>query len=359
MRGRAIRTYKLNPNKTANIWHLVTLEPEYIFEENVVKKIALKMQEDKKHINSCDYNTLCRRFDCFVGPNYETDEIESGIERITYIKDPYTKNHIEEINNMMFKRSKQRDKLSNTWNDSIVVSSKIIIENKVPKECKVPTFTYVNIFGLILAASIQSGFAAGLGSLSRLTANPNTNLLIVILVIIIMGLLLYFMGKIIAFIVKNSSPKKSIQGLSKAVLNTLKDIDLIHDGARLNIMSDDLDLSISVSIKNATIHEQNIFNESIKELLSPIENPRYIIIKKNTIGKYNFKYSFACPTIIAKGDHGPEILNNHLKNIMGNMEAKYVYYDFGRKLILQCKKKSFIIQNAKAIKKIYKVTKYE
>ena len=43
---------------------------------------------------------------------------------------------------------------------------------------------------------------------------------------------------------------------------------------------------MSVSIKNATLHEQNVFNTAIKELLSPIDNPRYIIIKKGVFKKF-------------------------------------------------------------------------
>lgn len=109
-----------------------------------------------------------------------------------------------------------------------------------------------------------------------------------------------FMGKLITFILRNSSPKKSIQRMSRAILKTFKDIGLINDLAELNIISDDLDLSILVSLKNAFIHEQNIFNESIKELLSPINNPRYVIIKKNFLSMFDYKYSFACPRIIAK-----------------------------------------------------------
>ena len=38
MRGRAIRINKKDPDKVSNIWHLVTIEPDYIFEENKVKK---------------------------------------------------------------------------------------------------------------------------------------------------------------------------------------------------------------------------------------------------------------------------------------------------------------------------------
>ena len=34
MRGRAIRIFKDDPNKVSNIWHLVTLEPSYILDND-------------------------------------------------------------------------------------------------------------------------------------------------------------------------------------------------------------------------------------------------------------------------------------------------------------------------------------
>ena len=83
MRGRAIRIDKNNHSKTANIWHLVTIEPEYVFEENILNKVNAFISQDKNVMISYDYDTLSRRFDCFVGPNYDTGDIESGIERIT------------------------------------------------------------------------------------------------------------------------------------------------------------------------------------------------------------------------------------------------------------------------------------
>ena len=47
MRGRAIRIDKNNHSKTANIWHLVTIEPEYVFEENILNKVNAFISQDK------------------------------------------------------------------------------------------------------------------------------------------------------------------------------------------------------------------------------------------------------------------------------------------------------------------------
>lgn len=106
-----------------------------------------------------------------------------------------------------------------------------------------------------------------------------------------------------------------IESLSRAILKTMKSIDFIDEGAKLVINSDDFNTNITVYIKNASIYEQNIFNTAIKELLYPIDNPMYLIIKKNIFGKRDYRNSFACPTIISKSDFGVENLRKQFDAI--------------------------------------------
>lgn len=353
MRGRATK----NPLKTSNIWHLVTLEPEYIFEDNEIKRSIMQLNEDKKHINSCDYQTMIRRFDCFVGPNYETGEVESGIERISYIKPPFSKSHIDSINKKMFAKSKDRDGLRKVWEDAINVTAKTNVITDVPKECRVPIFTYTNILGLLLGVILIAAVIGGMNPLLQLVADSKRNI-VTIMAILCTLLILYFMRKIVNVIIRNASPKKSIESMSSAILKTMKEIDLINDSAHLIINSDDLNVNISVCLKNASIHEQNIFNTAIKELLSPIDNPKYLIIKKNIFGKYDYRNSFACPSIISKTNFGVDKLKKHFNSI-GSVEVVYAYYDIGKKLSLKCRKKSFITKNYKQINRKYKLTKFE
>ena len=84
MRGRAIRIDKKNPDKVSNIWHLVTVEPE-----------------SGDEIISDDFETMKRRFACFQAPAYNSDTIESGIDRIDILKAPYDKNGLDSINGQM------------------------------------------------------------------------------------------------------------------------------------------------------------------------------------------------------------------------------------------------------------------
>ena len=52
MRGRAIRIDPNNINKISNIWHLVTLEPTYIFKDKLSEKIDSYINEDLNNIRN-------------------------------------------------------------------------------------------------------------------------------------------------------------------------------------------------------------------------------------------------------------------------------------------------------------------
>mgnify|MGYP003500554812 FL=1 len=92
------------------------------------------------------------------------------------------------------------------------------------------------------------------------------------------------------------------------------------------------------------------------EMLSPIENPRYILISKNIFKRYNYELSFACPSILGKKKEYVEVLAEKLKATTGNFEPVYTHREDGRRLILKCRKRSYITFNEKAMGKKYKVS---
>ena len=361
MRGRAIRIYKKDKTKTSNIWHLVTVEPNYILEENAFKRMQKKSVEDVQNLNSADYQTLSRRFECFVGPNYSTNEIESGIERITFIEPPYDEKGIQNINERMLLKSMDRNGLSFVWDETVSKNSKTVVENVVPPELKVPAFTFNNILGSIFSLSITG--ACIFGILFLLSSNLRGTLFAVAggIVLLVIGFYaLRYFKNFSGFILNHTTPKQSFATLSKAVLRTFKDLEVIQDGARINIEENEKG-GMCISIKNATLHEQNTFNTAIKELLSPMDNPRYVIVKKGVINKkgYDYNYSFACPTALASNSKTVETFKRNLVHSIGDIDIKYVYSEEGRKLLVKCRKNSFITRNDKYINKRQRVTKFD
>ena len=327
MRGRAIRTYKKNVNKTANIWHLVTIE---------------NSSANQETIQSADYETLTRRFEGFLGPNYDDGEIESGIDRITFIKPPYDKLGIDQINEKIFKLSIDRENLANIWRGN--ADGETVVENKVPKELQVPPLMITNLIALSFMLFVNIGLFISLFKVLNSDSYKILKLAIVIILMIFVFIKTCIMS---SFIFKHITPARSFKSLGKAILNTFKNIGLIDKGAVLKVKEEDD--YIRMWLKKASIREQNMFNHAIEELFMPLENPRYIIIKKGAIRDYNFKYSFSCPSLLAVNNKIVKLLKIHLERVLGKTDIKYVHSEEGRKLLLSCKKKSYIALSARKV----------
>ena len=359
MRGRAIRIDKNNPNKVSNIWHLATIEPDYIFEDNKIKKAALYLSNNNQNIKSCDYETLQRRFECFVGPHYTNGDIENGIDRISLIEPPFDEEKIESINKQMLELSCKRETLTNTWKEALVNSSKLTNQNEVPSDRKVPAFTFYNVGILVIFAILQSimisvmcgAFVANLDKVNQFLAGFLAGLILIILIFFT----IYFLRGIVSHL----NPKKSIKTLSNCVLKTLKEIEVIESKCRVAIKCNEDNSIVNVSLRGATIHEQNTFNQAIRELLSPIENPRYILIKQTFFNKLNYLCCFACPSIIAKRKEYVEEFKWNLKGNTGRYKLIYTRNENGRKFILKCRKNSYITYNARQLKTKNRVSKWE
>ena len=355
MRGRAIRIDKNDPEKSANIWHLVTVEPEYLFKDKATERIYAYIKEDYKEIHSYDYDILKRRFDSFMGPNYTTGTIESGIERITLIKPPYDKNGIERINEEMLKLSADRGEVKNKWRGEVADGSFAVgVETEIPKEARIPVFTFWNfaLNSIIVATEI-----ALMQPLVRLISNNNIPLSLGTLAVMIGLFVVLYHG--IKKMVLHSNPAHSIKTLGVAVYKTLCECDLISPSAKVETTAHKQLYFVALHLRNASIHDQNIFNTAMAEMLSSIENPRYILISKNIFKRYNYELSFACPSIIGKKKEYVEVLAEKLKSTTGNFEPVYTHREDGRMLILKCRKRSYITFNEKAMGKKYKVSHFE
>ena len=113
MRGRAIRSYRDNPNKTGNIWHLVCVD-------------------HTANDGGDDLQLLKRRFKSFVGVNNgDTVSIENGIYRLN-LPDSYTKSDIEKCNTETIQIAIQRENLKKKWDDALLNGVALTEEIKVP-----------------------------------------------------------------------------------------------------------------------------------------------------------------------------------------------------------------------------------
>lgn len=356
MRGRAIRIDKNDADKTANIWHLVTLEPEYLFKDKLTDKISAYLAENRNEIHSCDYEILKRRFDTFMGPNYSTGVIESGIERITVIKPPFDEKGIARINEETLALSGKRGEVRRKWSAEVAGGKfAVCAEEDVQREAKVPVFGFFNYALLTFLTAAGAGLIAGIANVFRHGADVYM-LFLLLTVTTVIGILVF---KLSTKLIVHLNPARSIRTLGKAVYLTLTECGLVSESAKVETTEHKELLYVSLRLRNASMHDQNVFNTAMAELLSPIENPRYVLVAKNVFKRFNYTLSFACPTVIGKKKEFADVLAKKLKDTTGNFEAVFTRTENGRNLILKCRKNSYITVNERLSGKKFRVSHWE
>ncbi len=350
MRGRAIRINKSDPNKTANIWHLVTIEPPELTEINVSKKEDLKINEP----TSYDYETLKRRFNSFVGPDYITNQIVSGIDRIKIIKPPYNAEGINAINAKMEEMSSKREKLSEIWKTKVTLSSKTSTVIEIPKQKKPPNLPAC-ILMFLLSAIFLSLIVSTICFLAKLkTSFDIFNLIIAFASFAVACCIIKPLAKILPRGILNLSPRLSIKAVCKCVLNSLKELRLVEEITKVMIEKQDKNKFI-VALKNASAYEQNIFTKALSEFFEEINEPRYLIVKSGYKKYLNYRLSFACPTIISKKEAYVINFANYLSKYFGKMQTIYTKNIDGTKELITCRKRSYLSTCNEKINKRIKV----
>lgn len=348
MRGRAIRTDRDQPDKTANIWHLVTVERPYLYAASAREKLDLLAAENKNELVSYDFETVSRRFDCFVAPNYETGEIESGIARVTVLQPPYDDAGIGRINREMLRRSRDEQSLRAVWQREVKGSARLNEVSDVPKENVTPPFLFVNIAMasalLALSSVALTGFIVTVKCAIDLS-DPVTVPFAIVLLGLCLVAFLFLRNLFVSRILTHLSPARSVRTLAECVLKAMQECKLVSQTARVKVEADGEGIFIQTELLNASVHDQNVYHQAIKELLSPIENPRYLLIPRTRFGGFSYRYALACPEVLGAKSEYAECLAKILKRSMGKMETVYTRNERGRKLILTCRKVSYITYN--------------
>lgn len=351
MRGRAIRTDRDQPGKTANIWHLATLEPEAVLAEQAAGRLHASLFDNNQTLVSEDYDTLVRRFNCFMGPAYHDTLITNGIERLDIIRPPYARNNIESINARMLALAADREGMAERWQQGLegFDGHEIIDIDKVPAIRPPSKFLYVNLlYASILAALLlgQLRFSIPIFDMASGTAAS-----FVVFASFVVLMLLFFVLTHVAYnrILLYLSPARLIERLGRALLETLRDMGKIKSsGAEAIVKSDEGGTFIECYLKSASAYEKNLFADAVAELLSPIDNPRYLLISSESKWFWkqaNYARSYACPSVIASRKEDAALFARKLRERHIPYVLHYTRHEAGRKILLKCRRRSYINRN--------------
>lgn len=334
MRGRAIRVFKQNPEKTSNIWHLVCLSPG-------------QGKEDAEE-NSEDFALLKRRMEHFLGLHYVDDIIENGMERMSVIQEPFDENHVAQINQQMLELSGHRAELKDRWNRSLTLHHKMdIVEETEVAESSVPKTVFrEKLTGLIWTV------AAFVALIVLRKGSEAIGLATSIFTYGMIAAGLYLL-KQIPKLIQLCSAKKRLYAFGKGIRKALVAMNFIEGSdSRVKVDKQGLEYH-AVYLSGGTGRDKTLFTQCVKEFFGEIENQRYLLVSAKKIrGQYDF---YAVPECFAKRKEDATLFYECVKPYMGKFDLVYTRNEKGRKVLMEARMKT--IANAKSKTRSYKKVK--
>ena len=364
MRGRAIRIDKKCPDKISNIWHLASvkiLKPMEIVKQEILNKSD---DEIEPAIQISDYLQLEQRFKGYEAPSVmEPYYIQNGIERILPDEFNYKiqhncvglkENDFIEINSVMIERALNRDMTKNLWEWGLVKESardEQSLRTGVSTSVKMKNFYYRGGYYHILFKWLTT---FGIAVFFMLKSGEVTGALFAILFFLIL------MIKPTYRHLMCSSPEKIMRQIGIVILETLYYMGEIKTNLKsVNIQCKEnlMDRSIFFSVSNLPPEENNILIKSIMEFLNPIENPRYLFVRKGEQNKLQTTDYHAIPSIIGQNKENIKIFMHLWKKYIGECEVIYTRSVEDRKKLLKARKEAF--SSLTADEKTKKLSRFE
>jgi Helicase conserved C-terminal domain. len=321
MRGRAIRIDIDHPEKVSNIWHLATYDPKF-------------------GNYSYDLQQLATRFEGYEAPSYYgSHEIVSGIERVllpNLIGLPET--------NLAL--AKNRDITRRWWWDALYTGYGATPPNGLVKG--------VQADSLNVKALKYTGY--GYYVLALLAFVP----LLLLLKGPVMAIGLSVIALLLFLIFLSYCRTGTVEGVMKqiaiVILETLSDLGLIKTSIKqvgLKVKNESGNLFVFCA--NLPAEENNLFIQSLQEFLDPVENPRYLLVRRSRILKWIRQTDyFAIPSAISPNKKGVEIFKGLWKLYIGHCDIVYTRSAEGRKVLLKARKYAFSAVKHKASKRLSK-----
>ena len=348
VRGRAIRVDKKNPEKTANVWHLATAEPADEEGEEA---------EERAVYRSHDYLTLARRFECFVAPDYNSGEIENGIERITTVKPPFGEAGLARINAETAARAADREGMRRVWENALVRSDRTdeVTEIAAPRRAPVSParICAAVLFGLLAAGFV---FLAALFSVNAERSESGTAFLYLFGAVVFSAAALFACVAFACFLAKLFSRLRRKEGekirlLAQGVLCAMRKKNLLSASCRLFVKTGGNGVT-GVALSGAGLRAQKLFHAALVRLLSPPDDARYVLIPVRRGFGCDYARALSCPEIFGANARDARLLADKIKPYAGRTKAVYTRSARGRKIVYLCKRaRAFSKGNAPTVKR--------
>jgi hypothetical protein len=144
----------------------------------------------------------------------------------------------------------------------------------------------------------------------------------------------------IRLLIKHGPVDWSIRQIGLALARTLTYTGFIKtDFEKLSVISerDPEEKTVSCTIEGCTTYEQSIFLETLEEILDPVNNPRYLIVRWAFFGTHRTEDIHAVPYLIGQRKETAEHFSTMWKRYVGPHDLVYTRTIEGRRLLLQAR----------------------
>ena len=321
MRGRAIRIFKDDPDKTSNIWHLVCVRPR----KNLLDPYDMGDSED--------FVMLSRRMEHFLGLHYEEDSIENGMDRLSFVKPPFSPENVRKINTHMLELSRKRSLLKERWERSLAVFDRIEMVDETGVQDKfLPNVLLFDAIRNMIVSTILMIIAAILAvNLCTRTRSGS----VIGLAFGLFSILFFFIErpifkKVFSFGTPLGRLKQFGQGIRSALLKTGQ---LEMEESRVE--TDSAGTLYQIYLLGGTGRDKTLFAKCVFEFFEVIDNQRYLLYKPSRKNKLDG--CFATPDCFAKRREDADIFAKEMERFIGKYEVVYTRNAEGRKILLNAR----------------------
>jgi superfamily II DNA or RNA helicase len=323
MRGRSIRIDPRRPDKTANIWHLVCVEPGPLGP-------------------GADYDLLARRCGAFVGVSVSAPVIESGIRRFGLPEPPFRHEAIDRANERTCRYALDRAAVRRRWQEALETAT----PKRMAPGLRLPTrvlprhFVLANTIGALLVQA-SALFATVISILLRLrvhTSSAEEGLRLCA----IFGALAAAVSLPLALragwrFLRHGTPERSLGAIGNVLLESLGAAHLLKQPADLRVTATALDDgTVTCWVSGGTGREQALFLNALREILGPLASPRYLLARSR-FKRFLGEDYFAVPEALARKSAAAQAFAGLWRRRVGPVNLVNTRTPEGRRILLRAR----------------------
>lgn len=342
MRGRAIRIDPDCPDKVSNIWHLATIEPSPAGTAPGATNALNWGYLDGDPDAQSDVTLLQRRFRAFEGiANGPSNLIESGIGRLGLD----LAENAEDANKRSLSVAVDREAIARRWSESLGEGSPHarVHETAAPNYAPWQLSWFDTLHALGWSAA-GSGLFAAANELRLAGSMHGIGLVGMGIAGAITIASLPGLAKAARLMLRNGSLEGSLEAVGMAVLKALHHAGIVADEdmdlGRFEVRSS-IDGRKDIVITGVKRDTERQLMQAIAEILGPVQNPRYLLVRHSWFGFRKRTDYHAVPTALGATRECAGHFAKTWAACVGTSRLVYTRTAPGRRVLLRARARSF------------------